>query len=93
MLTDKTVPKRKKFLVVAGAVYLFLPFDLIPPVLFPIGFLDDLILWVWIMWYLKDTLDAYWTGGKDADLSKAYIGKEIIDDAEFKVENDDEKHG
>ena len=37
MMRDKTVPKRKKALVVAGIIYLFLPIDLIPPVLFPFG--------------------------------------------------------
>ena len=36
MMHDKTVPKRKKALVVLGIIYLFLPVDLIPPVLFPI---------------------------------------------------------
>ena len=42
MMRDKTVPKRKKALVVIGLIYLFLPVDLIPPVLFPFGFLDDI---------------------------------------------------
>ena len=37
------MPKRKKALVVLGIIYLFLPVDLIPPVLFPIGFLDDIV--------------------------------------------------
>ena len=41
MMRDKTVPRRKKALVVFGLIYLVLPVDLIPPVLFPIGFLDD----------------------------------------------------
>ena len=31
MMRDKTVPKRKKILVVLGIIYLFLPVDLIPP--------------------------------------------------------------
>ena len=49
MMKDKTVPKRKKLLIVLGIIYLFLPIDLIPPVLFPFGFLDDLVLWIWII--------------------------------------------
>ena len=44
MMRDKTVPKRKKALVIFGLIYLVLPVDIIPPVLFPFGFLDDLIL-------------------------------------------------
>jgi uncharacterized membrane protein YkvA (DUF1232 family) len=88
MMADKTVPKRKKLLVVAGIVYLFLPFDLIPPVLFPIGWIDDLIIWLWIIWHLRDTLDNYWLGEKPVDLSAKYKGKKIIDGADFKVEDD-----
>ena len=44
MMRDKTVPKRKKALVIFGLIYLVLPVDIIPPVLFPFGFLDDLVL-------------------------------------------------
>ena len=62
MMRDKTVPKRKKALVIFGLIYLVLPVDIIPPVLFPFGFLDDLVLWIWIIWHLKDTLDQYWVG-------------------------------
>ena len=53
MMRDKTVPRRKKALVVLGIIYLLLPVDLIPPGLFPFGFLDDLVLWLWIIWNLK----------------------------------------
>ena len=51
MMKDKTVPTRKKALVIFGLIYLVLPVDLIPPVLFPFGFLDDLVLWIWIIWH------------------------------------------
>ena len=40
MMADKTVPKRKKALIVFGIIYLFLPIDLIPPILFPIGWIS-----------------------------------------------------
>ena len=30
MMADKSVPKRKKALIVFGIIYLFLPIDLIP---------------------------------------------------------------
>jgi uncharacterized membrane protein YkvA (DUF1232 family) len=91
MMADKTVPKRKKLLVIAGVFYLFLPFDIIPPVLFPFGFLDDLIVWLWIIWHLRDTLDAYWLGEKPVDLSSKYRGKTIIDDVDFEVKDDSGK--
>ena len=57
MMKDRSVPKRKKALIIAGIIYLFLPVDLIPPILFPIAWVDDLILWIWILWHLREELD------------------------------------
>ncbi len=91
MMKDPSVPKRKKALVIFGIIYLFLPVDLIPPVLFPIAWVDDFILWLWILWHLREFLDRYWLGEKEQDLSKKYSGKNIIDDVEFKVEDDSKK--
>ncbi|MBK5263264.1 MAG: DUF1232 domain-containing protein [Peptostreptococcaceae bacterium] len=91
MLADKTVSKRKKALIIAGIIYLILPVDIIPPVLFPIGWIDDLVLWIWILWYLREELDKYWLGPKTEDLSKKYRGKTIIDDVDFKVDEKDKE--
>lgn len=91
MMKDRSVPKRKKALIIVGIIYLFLPVDIIPPILFPIAWVDDLILWLWILWYLREELDKYWLGGKQVDLSKKYRRKTVIDDVEFKVEDDEEK--
>ena len=93
MMRDKTVPRRKKALVVLGIIYLLLPVDLIPPVLFPFGFLDDLVLWLWIIWNLKDTLDLYWDGEKPQDFSKSFAEEDIVEGVEFTVDQEDEKHG
>lgn len=91
LLRDKTVPLRKKALVIFGLVYLFLPVDLIPPILFPFGFIDDLVLWIYILWTLKDELDKYWIGEKSEDLSRKFSGKTIVEGVEYDVE-DDEKN-
>ena len=91
MMKDKTIPKRKKLLIVLGIIYLFLPIDLIPPVLFPFGFLDDLVLWIWIIWHLKDTLDQYWVGEKEVDLSRDFKNKDIVEGVEFTVDQEDEE--
>lgn len=92
MMKDKAVPKRKKLLVVLGIAYLFLPVDLIPPVLFPFGFLDDLVLWIWIIWHLKDTLDQYWDCEQEQDFSEEFKNKDIIEGVEFTVEQEEEKN-
>ena len=86
MMRDKTVPKRKKALVVAGIIYLFLPIDLIPPVL------DDLVLWIWIVWTLKDTLDLYWDGEKEQDFSGIFDKEDIVEGVEFTVDQEEEKN-
>ena len=90
MMKDKSVPKRKKALIIAGLIYLVLPVDLIPPVLFPIAWIDDLILWLWILWHLREELDKYWLGEKTVDFSKKYRGKTVIDDVEYEVRGNDE---
>lgn len=93
MMADKSVPKRKKALIVFGIIYLFLPIDLIPIVLFPIAWVDDLALCIFILWYLRSELDKYWLGGKSKDLSKKYRGKTFVDDVEYEVnEGKAEKH-
>lgn len=91
LLRDKTVPLRKKALVVFGIVYLFMPVDLVPAILFPFAFLDDLVLWIYILWHLKDELDAYWLGEKDADLSKKFRDKTMVEGVEFDIEDEKEK--
>ena len=84
-LKDKTVPLRKKILVVLCAAYILIPIDFMP--LFPF---DDLILFIFIIWHLKDDLDEYWNGEKTVDLSKKFRDKNIVDGVEFTVEGEDD---
>lgn len=88
MMADKTVPKTKKALIILGIVYLFMPFDIIPALVFPLSLIDDVVVWLVIIWYLKKELDVYWTGEKGKDLSKKYRDKSIVDDVEFEVDDD-----
>ena len=92
MMKDKKVKLRKKLLVVLGALYILMPFDLIPIVIFPVAWMDDLFVFCIILWYLKDELDRYWLGEKEVDLSKKFSGKDILEGVEYKVECEDE-HG
>ncbi len=85
MLMDKKVSFLKKMLIIGGIIYLLSPLDLIPPVLFPIGFIDDLVLWIWILWHLKDELDKYWLGEKTEDLSGKYKDKDVYENTEYEV--------
>lgn len=89
MMADRTVPKGKKLLIIAGIAYLFLPFDLVPVLVFPLSLIDDVVVWLLIIWYLRKELDVYWTGEKSRDLSRKYRNKSVVDDVEFEVHDDD----
>lgn len=86
MMKDKSVPKRKKALIVFGIAYIFFPIDLIPPIFFPLSLIDDMLLWVFILWFLSSELDKYWTGGKTKDYSKKFRGKTFVNDVEYDVD-------
>ena len=88
MMKDKSVSKWKKLLVIFGLVYFFVPIDLIPGTVFPLGMLDDLILWIGILYFLRETLDNYWLGEKTVDLSREYKDKTVINDVEYEVEEE-----
>ncbi len=92
MMKDKTVPKRKKALVIFGLIYLVLPVDIIPPILFPFGFLDDLVLWLWIIWHLSDILDTYWMGEKTEDYSGNFKAENLVENVTYNVDDTAEDH-
>lgn len=92
MMKDKSVPKRKKALVIFGVFYLLMPLDLIPLIIPVLGLMDDLVLWLYILISLREELDKYCVeqpGDGDAKkASKKYDGKNIIDGVEFEVWDD-----
>ena len=90
MMADKTVPRREKAIIVAGIIYLFLPIDIIPPIIFPFGIIDDIVVWLLILWYLSSELDKYWLGEKPVNYSKKYRKKDIVDDVEYNVDEEEE---
>jgi len=90
MMRDKSVPKLKKLLIIGGILFLFMPVSLVPAVVFP-SKIAAIILWVWIIWYLKEELDKYWVGEKRQDFSKHFKGKTIIDDVDFEIKDDKEE--
>ena len=59
MMADGNVSFWKKALIVVGIVYLILPFEIVPDILLPFGLIDDIILWLLIMYILKDTMRKY----------------------------------
>jgi len=85
-MKDKAVPLRKKLIIVAGTIYLFSPIDLIPAPVLIFGLVDDIVLWTFIIWYLKSELDQYWQETEKVKPAEKFRGKNIIDDVDFTVE-------
>lgn len=90
-MRDKGVPLRKKVIIVAGILYLLSPIDLIPEPILLFGAVDDIVLWTFIIWYLKDELDKYWIGTDEVKPAAKFRGKDIIDDVPFEVKDDVKK--
>ncbi|NLT46840.1 MAG: DUF1232 domain-containing protein, partial [Clostridiales bacterium] len=87
-LRDKTVPFRKKLIIVLGIAYLLSPIDLIPAPILLFGIIDDIVVWSFIIYYLKDELDKYWLGEKEVKPEERFHGKKIIDDVKFEVKDE-----
>lgn len=81
-MKDKKVPIRKKLIILFGVVYLVSPIDLIPAPVLGFGVLDDLTLWGFIIYYLKDELDRYWKEETEPAEEK-FKDKTIIDGVGF----------
>jgi uncharacterized membrane protein YkvA (DUF1232 family) len=88
-MRDKGVPLRKKIIIVAGILYLLSPIDLIPEPILLFGAVDDIVLWTFIIWYLKDELDKYWVETDPVKPAAKFRGKDIIDDVTFEVKDDE----
>ena len=80
MLKDKNVSFGKKALLVFGFLYLFLPIDLIPAPVFFVAWVDDLILWIFILYTLREELDRYGEDEKEVELNEKFHGKNVIDE-------------
>ena len=47
------------------------------------------MLWLWIIWHLKDTLDQYRDTGSDEDLSGNFKKEDIVDGVTFSVDREE----
>lgn len=91
MMKDKSVPIWKKLLVVLAVIYVISPIDIIPIAVFPFAWLDDFVLWIWLLWFLRDELDKYWYGEKVVDLSRKFYGKDIVEGVEYEVKSTEDR--
>ena len=91
LLKDPNVPKRKKFLVIFGIIYLLMPIDLSPAPVLLFGAVDDLVLWLFILMHLKDELDAYWKESDESFSAEDDLkGRTIIETTAEETEAEEE---
>lgn len=93
-MIDPEVSKIKKLLIIFGIIYLLSPIDLVPEPVLLVGIADDIVLWAFILFYLKDELDRYWKGdapvvSADGEPVEDMSGKDIIE-GKAEVEDEDE---
>ncbi len=86
LLKDSEVPFIKKMLVFVGIAYLILPVDFIPVFVFPFAIIDDIVLWLFILWALKDELDKYDVMKPKDDMSQNFEKDNIIEDVKYEVD-------
>ena len=88
MILDKTVKWWKKAILIAALIYLFLPVDLIPPLIPVFGWLDDILIWAAILYFFGPNLDVYLTPG---EREKKYRYKDSdVTEAEFTINKEEE---
>ena len=72
-LLDPSVPKRKKLLIIFGIIYLIMPIDVIPEPVLGFGFIDDIVLWLFILTHLSDELDKYWKTSDEGQEKASHV--------------------
>ena len=89
MIMDKNVPWWKKAILIAGFIYLLLPVDLIPPLVPVFGWLDDVLVWIAILYFLGKELDRYVPGKPGSNKKYRYKDSDVTE-AEFTVDQEEE---
>ena len=89
MLKDKEVAWWKKTILIAGFIYLLLPVDLIPPLVPVFGWLDDVLIWVAILYFMGKELDRYVPSRTGNNKKYRYKDSDVTE-ADFTVHDEDQ---
>lgn len=84
-LFDKNIPFRKKLWIILPLIYILSPIDLIPFPVLGFSFIDDLVVFIYLMSVVNDKVNKYY----DEDEEKENIDNDkIIESVDYKVEED-----
>ncbi len=89
MFRDKEVKWWKKALIIAAIIYLVLPVDLIPPLVPVFGWLDDILIWVALLYFMGQDLDKYVVQSSGSAKKYKYKDSDVTE-AEFTVNEEEE---
>ena len=90
LMKDREVKWWKKAIFIIGVVYLLLPFDLIPPLIPVFGWLDDVALWVAILYFFGPELDRHMPENVAQNGNKKYRYKdEDVHEVEYTVNEEE----
>ena len=91
LFQDKQAKKRYKAVVIFGLIYLFWPIDLIPAPIIGLSLIDDIVLWGFILSYLKEPLSKYDDRVNEKKRKKTYQGKNVVDDVNYTIKEEGEE--
>lgn len=86
-LFDKNVPFTKKLPILGWLIYLISPFDALPDPVFVAGYIDDLVIFLFLISFMTRQLEKY-AGKKKDDLPNH---NNVIEAVEYKVEQDEDE--
>ncbi len=90
LMKDREVKWWKKAIFIIGIVYLLLPFELIPPLVPLFGWLDDVLLWIAILYFMGPELDRHMPESMARGSNKKYRYKdEDVHEVEFTVNEEE----
>ncbi len=85
-LFDKNVPLREKWWVIIPLIYILSPADLIPAPVLGLGILDDLVMLGFLLTIVYDKTRKYYFDNKNK-----VKDKDIIENVEYEIHEDEEK--
>lgn len=81
-LFDKNIKLRKKVFIILALIYLISPIDLVPDPVFGIGLIDDIVIFLAMIFTMRDKLQVYENSFNDDGIKDAKECK-VIDLIEF----------
>ncbi len=88
-LFDKNIPLREKWWIILPAIYILSPIDLIPFPILGFSIIDDLVVFLFLLSMVNSKTQKYYGTEKRDNFKEEVKDKVIIEDVEYKVDEDE----